>query len=257
MFPKLNLIIFKQKALEIGSMEKTVNLQTNTIGEIVRFNANTISVFRKYGIDFYCKGKNLLANACALSHCDLQKVSEELRVAVSNDADDAPNFNSMSLEKLISHIVSAHHQYVNVSVPEISALFKTVSDASETNNLELKRINDLFRQLANDMKQHMQKEELALFPYIQKLELRQNLPEGSSVKSLITVVEFEHDTSGIIISQINRLCNNYSVPEGASQTFRSLFNKLSEFEADLIMHIHVENNVLHKKAIEMEQSLMN
>lgn len=238
-------------------MKKTVNLQINAIGEIARQNANTISVFRKYGIDFYCKGKNLLADACALSHCDLQKVSEELQAAVSNDTDDARNFNNMSLEKLISHIVSAHHQYVNVSVPEISFLFKAVLDASETNNPEMKRINDLFRQLANDMKQHMQKEELALFPYIQKLELGQVLPAGSSVKSLITVVEFEHDTSGIIISQINRLCNNYSTPESASPTFRSLFTKLSEFEADLIMHIHVENNVLHTKAIELEQALMN
>lgn len=234
-----------------------MNLQTNAVGEIARFNANTISVFRKYGIDFYCKGKNLLADACALSHCDIQQVSEELRVAVSNDADEARNFNSMSLEMLISHIVSAHHQYVNVSVPEISALFKEVLDTSETNNLGLKRINDLFRQLANDMKQHMQKEELALFPYIQKLELGQNLPAESSVKSLITVVEFEHDTSGIIISQIKRLCNNYSIPESASQTLRLLLAKLGEFEADLVTHIHIENNVLHKKAIELEQLRMN
>lgn len=238
-------------------MEKTVNLQTNAVGEIARQNANTISVFRKYGIDFYCKGKNLLADACALNHCDIQQVSEELRVAISNGTDETPDFNSMSLEMLVSHIVSAHHQYVNVSVPEISALFKTALDTPANNNPELKRINDLFRQLANDMKQHMQKEELALFPYIQKLELGQDLPEGTSVKSLITVVEFEHDTSGIIISQINRLCNNYSVPETASQTLRSLFTKLGEFEADLVTHIHLENNVLHKKAIELEQLRMN
>jgi len=230
---------------------------TFSIGEIARQNANTISVFRKYGIDFYCKGKNLLADACALSHCDIQKVSEELRLAVSNGTDEAHDFNSMSLETLILHIVSAHHQYVNISVPEISALFKTALDNPANNNLELKRINDLFRQLANDMKQHMHKEELALFPYIVKLELGQNLPAGSSVKSLITVVEFEHDTSGIIISQISRLCNNYVLPENASQALRSLFIKLGEFEADLIMHIHLENNVLHKKAVELEQSLMN
>ena len=74
---------------------------------------------------------------------------------------------------------------------------------------------------------------------------------------MITVVEFEHDTSGIIISQISRLCNNYSLPENASHVFGLLFAKLSEFEADLIIHIHLENNVLHKMAIELEQALMS
>ncbi len=232
-----------------------MNQLTFPIGEMARQNFNTIPVFRKYGIDFYCKGKSLLADACALFHCDMQTVSEELQVAFAKKIDENQDFNSLTSEKLIAHIIDAHHQYVNIHVPEITALIKAIWESKEVYDYDFKRINDLFRQLGNDMKQHMQKEELVLFPYIKKLESGLDLPVGSSVKSLITVVEFEHDTSGIIISQISRLCNNYSVPENASQAFRSLFAKLGEFEADLIMHIHVENNVLHKKAIELEQAL--
>ncbi len=234
-----------------------MNQLTFPIGEIARQNFNTIPVFRKYGIDFYCKGESLLADACALIHCDMQTVLKELQVALAKSIDENQDFNSWTSEKLIVHIIDAHHQYVNIHVPEITALIKTVWENKEVYDYDFKRINDLFRQLGNDMKQHMQKEELALFPCIVKLESGQSLPAGSSVKSLITVVEFEHDTSGIIISQISRLCNNYIVPEAASPLFSSLFNKLSEFEADLIMHIHVENNVLHKKAVELELSLMN
>jgi len=242
-------------------MEQSVNIQSATIGEIARYKFNTIQVFRKYGIDFFCKGGHSLAEACSSVGCDAAEVAQELQSVFSGDAGLYPDFNDWSLNRLISHIVDSHHQYVNISVPEISALFKTVIDTQETNNLEVKRINDLFRQLGNDMKQHMQKEELALFPFIKKLEsgeiTSENVPKGLSVKSMIAVVEFEHDTSGIIISQINRLYNNYKLPENASHVFGSLFAKLSEFEADLIMHIHLENNVLHKKAIELEQALMS
>ncbi len=238
-------------------MKKTVNLQTSTIGEIARQNSNTISVFNKYKIDFYCKGKRLLNEACAVTLCDQSIVLKELQASFSAEVDQTTDFNSMSLEQLISHIIDSHHQYVNIHVPEILALLKAVWESSEIYNFNFKRISDLFRQLGNDMKQHMQKEEMGLFPYILKLEQGNDLPTGSSVKSLITVVEFEHDTSGIIINQISQLCNNYSIPENASPNFRSLFAKLSEFEADLIMHIHVENNVLHKKAIELEQSRIN
>jgi len=238
-------------------MEKTVNLQTSAIGEIARLNSATVQVFRKYGIDFYNKGANSLSEACGVYNCDESSVSKELQSALSANVDK--DFDNWSLEALIVHIIESHHQYVNVSVPEISAMFKTVLESRETNNIDLKRISELFRQLGNDMKQHMQKEELALFPLIRNLELSkttgQKEPTGLSVKSLITVVEFEHDTSGIIIKQINRLCNNYSAPEDASPVFCSFFNKLSEFEADLVMHIHLENNVLHKKAIELEQEL--
>lgn len=230
---------------------------TFPIGEIARQNFNTIPVFRKYGIDFYCKGKSLLADACTMIHCDMQTVLKELQVALAKNIDENQDFNSWTSEKLIVHIIDSHHQYVNIHVPEISALLKAVWESNEIYNFNFKRISDLFRQLGNDMKQHMQKEEMGLFPYILKLEQGNDLPTGSSVKSLITVVEFEHDTSGIIINQISQLCNNYSIPENASPNFRSLFAKLSEFEADLIMHIHVENNVLHKKAIELEQSRIN
>lgn len=237
-------------------MERSINLQSATIGEIARFNSNAIQVFKKYGIDFYCKGINLLKEACATSQCDERIVLTDLQTVISTEVNEDQDFNSWSLEKLITHIINSHHQYVNIHVPEVSALLRSVWDGKEVHDFDFKRIIELFRQLGNDMKQHMQKEELALFPYIRKLEAGEDLPAGSSVKSLITVVEFEHDTSAIIIKQINRLCNDFSVPDGVSQLFCSLFDKLSEFEADLIMHIHVENNVLHKKAAELEQMLM-
>jgi regulator of cell morphogenesis and NO signaling len=234
---------------------------TSSIGEIARINFNTISVFQKYCIDFYCKGKNTLAEACALSRCNEKIVAEELQAALSRDVDDDKNFNSWTSERLMDHIVKSHHLYVNNHVPEISALTKAIWESQEIYDFNFRRIKDLFSQLGNDMKQHMQKEEMALFPYIKRLEIIQNegqpLTGETTVKSLISVVEFEHDTSGIIIGQLNQLCRNYSIPENASPLFCSLFNKLCEFEADLIMHIHLENNVLHKKALELEQFLAN
>jgi regulator of cell morphogenesis and NO signaling len=80
---------------------------------------------------------------------------------------------------------------------------------------------------------------------------------SASVQSLITVVEMEHDTSGIILKQIGGLFDRIASADRLSTDLSLLIVKMKEFESDLIMHIHVENNVLHKKAIELEQSLMN
>lgn len=242
-------------------MERLVNLQTSTVGEIARFNFNTISVLRKYGIDFYCKGKNLLCEACTASGCYESSVLEEL-VAISSEINDNQNFNNWSISSLIEYIVENHHQYVNKTIPEIFALFKEVSANPQIQNPDLTRVNELFRHLGNDMKQHMQKEELALFPLMKKLEALKadgNQESGAglvSVQSLISVVEMEHDTSAIILKQIGGLRDKVSESEIFGNNVSLLIDKLKEFESDLIMHIHIENNVLHPKAIELEQELM-
>ena len=140
-----------------------MNLQSITIGEIARFNTNTISVFHKYGIDFYCKGRYLLGEACAAFGCDAPAVLAELE-KISPSLDDNQNFNDWSIDTLIEYIIDNHHQYVNKTVPEIAGLFKVVLSDTSVQSVELTRAGELFRLLGNDMKQHMQKEELALFP---------------------------------------------------------------------------------------------
>jgi len=257
----INDIFEFRKNKKILKMKLLVNLQTSTIGEIARINTNTIPIFRKYGIDFFCKGKNLLCEACAACGCNESAVLEEL-AAISSEINDNQNFNNWSISFLIEYIVENHHQYVNKTIPEISALFKEVSANPQVQNPDLTRVNELFRHLGNDMKQHMQKEELALFPLMKKLEalkVEGNQESASglvSVQSLISVVEMEHDTSSIILKQISSLRNRVAESGQLKDNISALTDKLKEFESDLIMHIHIENNVLHPKAIELEQELM-
>ena len=228
-----------------------VNLKESTIGEVARFNTNAISIFRKYNIDFYCKGKYLLNEACSVFGCDETAVLDELE-KLSPMIDDNQNFNDKSIDSLIEYIIDNHHQYVNKTVPEIAALFQEVLGNPLVQNLEIVKASQLFRLLGNDMKQHMQKEELALFPAMKKLETQGS--KALPIQSLISVVEMEHDTSGIIIKQLGQLCQQINTD--GDETIALLLEKLKEFETDLIIHIHVENNVLHKKAIELEQIIL-
>lgn len=242
-------------------MELPLTVTKICIGEVARHNPNSIAVFQKYGIDFYCKGKQLLNEACSACGCDESAVLEEL--AATSEISGDQNFNDWSIDKLIEYIIDNHHQYVNKTVPEISAMFQNALPSPSVPTPELKRAGELFRLLANDMKQHMQKEELGLFPVMKRLEAFVNSEAREanagtvSVKSLIAVVEMEHDTSAIILKQISAFRDRLATADDPGNILPLLVTKLIEFEADLIMHIHVENNVLHKKAVELEQSLTN
>ena len=235
-------------------MELPLTVTNICIGEIARYNLNSMAVFQKYGIDFYCKGSRLLSEACTASGCSESDVLSDLE-NISSNLDPNQNFNDWSIDALIEYIIANHHQYVNKTVPEIVVLFKTVLADSSIKSADLIRVSEIFRLLGNDMKQHMQKEELGLFPAMKKLEairLNKTNTNSASVQSLIAVVEMEHDTSGIMLKQISGLFERIINADCISNDLTLLTSKMKEFESDLIMHIHVENNVLHKKAIELE-----
>ena len=169
--------------------------------------------------------------------------------------------NEWNCDYLIDYIVQTHHQYVNKTIPEIFPLLQKVVEAHSAKHTELAIIQSLFQQISNEMILHMKKEELVLFPYIKKLTLDEsegkgvNQPPFGSVRIPISVMETEHQTAGIILKRLSQLSNDFTPPEDASNTFRVLFGKLKEFEADLLMHVHLENDILHPKAIALEKEL--
>jgi regulator of cell morphogenesis and NO signaling len=70
-------------------------------------------------------------------------------------------------------------------------------------------------------------------------------------------MEHEHENAGNLMHEINMLTNSYEAPADACTTFNILYKELAEFEKDLHVHIHLENNILFPKAIELEKVLTN
>ena len=55
-----------------------------------------------------------------------------------------------------------------------------------------------------------------------------------------------------MLRRIRELSSNFSVPDGACLSYRSLYEALEGLERDLHQHIHLENNLLFPRAIELE-----
>jgi len=65
----------------------------------------------------------------------------------------------------------------------------------------------------------------------------------------------DHEVEGERFRKIADLSNNYAPPEDACNTYRVSLALLNEFEQDLHLHIHLENNILFPKAISLEKKL--
>ena len=109
----------------------------------------------------------------------------------------------------------------------------------------------------------MKKEERVLFHYVKKMaEAKQkgepiDQPEFGAVKNPIEMMMQEHETGGERFRQIASLSNSYTPPPDACSTYKVTFALLKEFEDDLHLHIHLENNILFPGIIELENELVN
>lgn len=237
-------------------------LASLTLSRIVADNHLAAGVLEKYHLDYCCKGKRLLEQACLEQQLELAEVAQELEsVYAKNGSATAVDFEMMNLEQLCDYIVHTHHTYVKNEMPQIYAYLKKVSSRHGEKHPELYTIFQTFAAVKDEMEGHMQKEELILFPRIkeiQKLAAYENAGlrlHITYIESPIAVMEQEHDHAGTLLNNIRMLSNEYTPPQEACTTYRLSFAALKAFELDLHQHVHLENNILFPKAIGLFQQM--
>lgn len=230
-------------------MNETLDLNSMTVAELAVAHPAAVAVFNKYNIDFCCGGNRVLDDACIRIGVNPESVRKEIFSAPVQPSSIPARVETWSATLLADYIVQNHHAYVRFAVPEITALLEKVCAAHGEDNIELLNIQQDFQDLAEELLHHMDKEEMALFPALKKLEARndEEHPLAENLKAPIAMMEHEHAIAGDLVKSIRNLSRNYTVPESACPTYRVTFQKLKEFDEDLMTHVHLENNILFKR----------
>ncbi|MDE3185643.1 MAG: iron-sulfur cluster repair di-iron protein [Bacteroidota bacterium] len=257
--------IFEWEYLEQGPeswkvkiSKKLAGESDETLGEIATKDLRKAQVFKKYGLDFCCGGKKTVKEACAEKGLDVTKVEQELQNADKTSSTARPlPYNDWSLDFLADYIVNTHHSYVRKTIPDLSTYAAKVARVHGDRHPELLEINSLAQLVCQELSSHMVKEETVLFPAIKKLVAAKNngsSPDDASaalIKGAVNTMEEEHETVGNALEQIRKLSLNYTLPSDACASYSFLFKTLEEFEDDLHTHVHLENNILFPKALDL------
>ena len=234
--------------MELAS-EKTVRELASTVPGAAR-------VFESFGIDYCCGGERSLANACSVAKVGVEDVVRALEHTPVQQEDR--DWQGASLAELVQHVVEKHHVYVRAEIPRLVALLAKIVRVHGPNHLELASLEMSFRALAEELTLHLLKEERMLFPYIVQLESsakrgeRPAPPMFGRVQNPVRMMMSEHDSAGELLRKMREVTRGYTVPEDGCMSYRMLYQALLEFEADLHQHIHLENNILFPRAIELE-----
>lgn len=236
-------------------------ISNNTIGSLVAANFKTASIFRKYGIDFCCKGNRTITEACAGKSLDPVQVEQEITAALQKKEGGSIDYNSWPLDLLADYIEKTHHRYVSEKIPELNFFLDKLCKVHGERHPELFVINKEFKASAEELSMHMEKEENILFPFIRQLVQADNgkkdlkEPHFLTIQNPIAMMMHEHEVEGGRFREISELSDGYTPPADACTTYRVAFEMLSEFEQDLHTHIHLENNLLFPKSISLELKL--
>lgn len=237
-----------------------MTLPTQTVREIALENPSSIRVFETFGIDYCCGGRKPLAEACASRKLSFDTVVAALEHANITEEPGQHDWTKESLTSLAEYIVNTHHAYVRREIPRLQELAHKVVNRHGDTKPELPQIQATVGQIAEELTEHLAKEEVILFPYITRLERASGgtgpIPRGcfGTVANPIAMMTQEHDAAGVLLAEIRRLSNDFTTPVGACPTFYAFYQGLNEFEQDLHQHIHLENNVLFPKAIALEEA---
>jgi len=235
-------------------------LISKTLAEIVTEQFQTASIFEKYHLDYCCKGRRSLQQACEEENVPVNKIVEELN-KVYTPKTGAIDFNSLKLSQLAEYIVHTHHSYIKKEMPQIISFLQKVSSKHGNRHPELYNILEVFTELSAEMTDHMDKEEMIVFPRIKQLE-KNGLDQLSFdaqmyeyIKLPIINMEIEHDDAGNKMNEIRLLTNNYTPPADACTTYKLMYACLHAFEIDLHQHVHLENSILFPKALILEKEI--
>lgn len=230
-----------------------------TVAEIAAGSLGAVRVFERFGIDYCCGGKRPLADVCQEKGIDAAAVETALQQEASSGNGHARDWSAAPLSELIGHIVSQHHEYLRRELPAIGArLEKVYRVYNQRYGNALPGLPETFDGLANELIDHLHKEEVILFPAIAAYEKAatagQPLPRSpfGTVANPIQMMESEHESAGQALARIREITEDFSVPDYACVTYRALMSGLRELEQDLHLHIHLENNILFPRTLEME-----
>ncbi|MFO0745879.1 MAG: iron-sulfur cluster repair di-iron protein [Myxococcota bacterium] len=214
-------------------MQPDSSPQRVTVANVLDAHPVAARVFSRHKIDFCCRGGVPLSDAASAAKVTVEALLAE--IAREETPSASVDWETRPISELVAHIVERHHRPLDSELPRLLGLAMKVAKVhgGPLNEAVLERT----RALVDDLVPHFQKEEQILFPLILAGDYRRALGP-------IHVMHDEHDLVGAILAELRVTTEDYTPPSQACASWRALWQGLDALEADLHLHIHLENNHL-------------
>ena len=222
-----------------------------SLGDLARANPSATRVFLRHRLDFCCGGRRSLAEACEKLGLDPIAIATELDQEARRN-DSLPSWEHRSQVELADHIENHYHAALRRDLPPLINAARKVERVHAEKPGVPAGLGKLLAAFFTAMEHHMAKEENVLFPMIRRGACSEAAYMPVRVLEAaympVRVLEAEHDSHREYLEAIRALTDDLRLPAGACATWTALYEGLTTIEAELMQHIHLENNILFSRA---------
>jgi regulator of cell morphogenesis and NO signaling len=213
----------------------------DTLGHLATVHPEATNVFLRHRLDFCCGGGQKLSDACRTKGLDAAAVASE--IAAAGVAHAPERWDTRPLKDLIQFIVSRYHEPLRLELPALVDAARRVERVHRDKPSCPHGLAAHLQRLDSELRQHMAKEEMVLFPAVREGT------RGQQLHMPIRVMMQEHQDHGENLRRTRELTANLRPPREACATWRALYVALEKLESELMEHIHLESNVLFPRAL--------
>lgn len=223
----------------------------DTPADIVKLFPKASDYFKQAKIDFCCGGNE-----------PLQSIIEKKKKAIDSDAlletinsaykqwmeagNTHKNWDEVNNSDIINYIMRNYHNYLHEELLPLSQFVTKIYRVHGGHHPHLEQLHRLFHTFKLEIEAHLIEEERDLFPLIKEYEETKDPKIKEQIRTLNATMEENHGHVGDLLKKMNKITNNYTLPEGACNSYRITYARLQELESNTYEHIHLENNILFK-----------
>lgn len=214
-----------------------------SVANVVLEHSECAAVFQHHRIDFCCRGELSVEDAAASKGVDVSALMVELASAIAErQGERLADPRGLSTARLTAHIVARHHEYLRKALPFVKTLAAKVARVHGDHNPKLRALDEAVRALDAALVPHLDEEEGALFPQLTATE-----PDRAAAGALLASMSAEHLAVAKILEEIRASSDEFTLPDWACNSYRTLFAELRQMEGDIFTHVHLENHVLRPR----------
>jgi regulator of cell morphogenesis and NO signaling len=216
-------------------------MNETTLADLAVAHPAAARVFYANRLDFCCGGRLSLTDACRARGLDAHAILDEIRRAEAA-AEPPARWELAPTQALVDHIVTHYHHRLRESLPHLVNMARLVEARHHDNVSCPVGLTALLEYVHRSVLDHLEREEVILFPAIVRRT-------GARMSAPVYVMELEHEHHKSDLLRIRALTSDLTPPADACTTWRALYTGLQQFEQELMEHIHLENNILFRRAL--------
>ena len=212
-----------------------MNFKEQTLDQIIENYPEASKVFRDNKLVFCCgTGGNLkLQIACEEAGCDFEKVEKELNQLLMKNLNLSSNQDTY---KIIEDINNDYLFKLGNIIPELIFLANKVEKVHQNSVHCPKGLHSEISSFKTELTAHLTNEQ----------DLLRKTSEPSDLKVVIQKSVQEHNKLNSIISEINRITDNTTPPEGACNSWKALYGGLKNLINSIDINIKAEKEQFTK-----------